>query len=162
MKPFEIKFDIIGEIRHGSPYNLAELNIIGKSDFIIKRNNDWQNIQSWTKDYKYLALVKWDLKNSDPGFKVILFDSKKGQLKKTDRISGCCNKIKLEKELNIACEIFTLTSQPNEKKEYGIVNEKIKTGCNNGRFHNNSNIFFSHFCWRNYLLDEASNGNSRL
>ena len=126
MKPFEIEFNIISEIRHGSPYNLAELNVIGKSDFKIKRNNDWQNIQTWTKDYKYFALVQWDLKNNEPGFRVILFDSKKGQLKKTDRISGCCNKIKLDSELNVDCEIFTLTSQPTEKKEFGIITEKIK------------------------------------
>src|SRR5690606_19850820 len=102
----------------------------GKSDFTMKRNNDWQNIQAWTKDFKHFALVKWDLKNSDPGFKVILFDSKKGQLKKTDRISGCCNKIKLDTELNINCEIFTLISKPTEKKEYGIITKKIKTGYN--------------------------------
>jgi hypothetical protein len=131
MKPFEIEFDIIGEIRHGSAYNLAELNIVGKSDFKIKRNNDWQNIQSWTKDYKYFAVVKWDIKNSEPGFRVILFDSKNGQLEKTDRISGCCNKIKFAKELNIDCEIFTLTSQPFKKREYGIITKKIKTGYSN-------------------------------
>lgn len=117
MKPFEIEFDIISEIRHGSPYNLAELNIIGKPNFKIKRNNDWQNIQTWTKDFKHFALIKWDLKNNEPGFRVILFDSKKGQLKKTDRIPGCCNKIKLDAELNIDCEIFTLTSNLSEKKE---------------------------------------------
>ena len=131
MKPFEIEFDIISEIRHGSPYNLAELNIIGKADFKIKRNNDWQNIQAWTEDYKYFALIKWDLRNNEPGFNVILFDSKKGQLKKTDRISGCCNKLKLDTELNIICEIFKLISKPTDKKEYGIVTEKIKTGYNN-------------------------------
>ena len=130
MKPFKIEFHIISEIRHGSPYNLAELNVIGKSDFKIKQNNDWQNIQTWTKDYKYFALIKWDLINNEPGFRVILFDSKKGQLKKTDRISGCCNKLKLDNELNIDCEIFTLTSQPTEKKEYRIISKKIKTGYN--------------------------------
>ena len=126
MNPFEIKFDIIGEIRNGSPYNLAELNIIGKPDFIIKKNNDWQNIQSWTKDYKYFILVKWDLKNNEPSFRVILFDSKKGQLKKTDRISGCCNTIKLNNDLNIDCEIFTIISKPTEKNEFGIVTKKNK------------------------------------
>jgi len=97
-----------------------------KSDFKIKRNNDWQNIQSWTNDYKYFALVQWDLKNNEPGFRVILFDSKKGQLKKTGRISGCCNKIKLDIELNVDCEIFTLNSQPKKNKEFGIITQKIK------------------------------------
>lgn len=130
MKPFKIEFDIISEIRHGSPYSLAELNVVGKPDFKIKRKNDWQNIQYWTKDYKYFALVKWDLKKNEPGFRVILFDSKNGQIKQSDRISGCCNKIKLDSELNIDCEIFTLISKPTEQKEYGIVTEKIKTVLN--------------------------------
>ena len=126
MKPFEIKFNIISEIRHGSPYSLAELNVSGKFDFTINQSNDWQNIQSWTKDFQYFALVKWDFKNSEPGFRIVLFDSNKGELKKTDRISGCCNKIKLDKDLNIDCEIFTLISKPTEKKEYGILTQKIK------------------------------------
>jgi hypothetical protein len=64
-----------------------------------------------------LHLSHWDIKNSEPGFRVILFDSKNGQLDKTDRIFGCCNKIKFAKELNIDCEIFTLTSQTIKKNE---------------------------------------------
>lgn len=120
MRPFKIKYEIISEIRHGSPYNLAELKIIGNSDFKINSNNDWQNIQAWSKDNRHFALVKWETKNSEPGFRVILFNSKQGKLIETERIAGCCNKLKLDNELNFEIEIFTLTSKSNEKKQYGI------------------------------------------
>lgn len=128
IKPFDIEINIISEIRHGSPYNVAELKIIGKPGFKIKRNNDWQNIQAWTDDNKYLALIKWDITLNEPGFRIALFDSMKGLLKKTDRIPGCCNTIKLNAELNIECEIFTLISKPNEEKEYGIIFRNFRIG----------------------------------
>ena len=132
MKPFQIKYNVIGEIRHGSPYNLAELETTEECKFSIEKNDNWQDKHSWTTNGKYFAQVKWDLENNEPGFRIIIFDSEKGEVMKTDRISGCCAKLKLNNELDINYETFTLISKPAEKKQYGIFKGKIKTGYNNG------------------------------
>lgn len=130
MKPFEIEFDIISEIRHGSLYNVASVSIIGNSNFRINPNNSWQDIQAWSDNSQYFALVNWDFKDSDPGFRVHIFDTRSGELIETDRISGCCHSLEIDNELNLDVEIFTLISKPNEKKQYGVTTKRIKTGYN--------------------------------
>ena len=129
MKPFQIKYKVISEIRHGSPYNIAELEIIGNSNFTIERNNNWQDKHSWSNSGDYFAQVKWELGNNEPGFKIILFHSEKGKIMETKRILGCCNKVKLTEDLDIVYETFTLISMKN-KKVYGIEKGRVKTGYN--------------------------------
>ena len=130
MKPFQIKYIIKSEIRHGSPYNLVELDIVGKPNFIIERNNNWQNKHSWSKNGKFFAQVKWDLINNESGFKIILFDSEKGEIMESEHISGCCDKLKLTDSLDIEYETFTLISI-GKKKGFGMVKGQVKTGYNN-------------------------------
>ncbi|WP_339924635.1 hypothetical protein [uncultured Cyclobacterium sp.] len=49
----------------------------------------------------------------------------------TDRIEGCCNALRLNKESDIEYETFTKVSKDGIKEEYGFVKEKIKTCYNN-------------------------------
>lgn len=127
MKPFQIKYKIISEIRHGSPYKVAEIETIGRCNFELKRFNDWQDIHSWSTDDKYLAQVKWDIEHNEPGFRIVLFDSELGQVMQTDRVVGCCHKIRLDNNVDIQYETFTLTSKADEKKQFGIIKGKIIT-----------------------------------
>lgn len=130
MRPFEIKFDTISEIRHGSPYNVARVSIIGDANFKIIPNNHWQDIQAWSDNSQYLALVNWDFIESNPGFRVHLFDTQSGELIKTDRIKGCCHSLKIDNELNLDMEIFDFNSEPTRKKLYRIATERINIGHN--------------------------------
>ena len=120
MKPFEIKFKHISEIRHGSPYNLVELKHTAHSNINIKAHNDWQDKQSWTSNGDYVALVKWDFVDEDPGFIIILLDTNSGKMTESSRIEGCCEKIILANDLHINYQTFTLISEKNKKKEYGL------------------------------------------
>ena len=120
MKPFEIKFKHISEIRHGSPYNLVELTHTAYKNLNLKSHNDWQDKQSWTSKGDYVALVKWDFVNSDPGFIVILLDTNSGEMTESRRVQGCCDKIILGDDLCVNYQTFTLISDNNEEKKYGL------------------------------------------
>jgi len=78
MRPFEIKYKHISEIRHGSPYNLVELTHTASTNINLKTHSDWQDQQSWSPNSDYVALVKWNFVNSAPGFIVVLLDTNTG------------------------------------------------------------------------------------
>jgi hypothetical protein len=126
MKPFEIKFKHISEIRHGSPYNLVELTHTACRNINIKAHNDWQDKQSWSSNGNYVALVKWDFVNEDPGFIVILLETNSGKMTQSSRIKGCCEKITISNDLFINYQTFTLISDNKERKEYGLKEGIIK------------------------------------
>jgi len=126
MKPFEIKFKHISEIRHGSPYNIAELTHTPYRNINLKANNDWQDKQSWSPNGNYVALVKWDQIKGYPGFIVILLDTNSGEMNESNRIQGCCDKIILDNDLYVKYQTFTLISLNNEEKKYGLKKGQIK------------------------------------
>jgi hypothetical protein len=126
MKPFEIKFKYISEIRNGSPYNLVELTHNADREVDLKANDDWQDRQSWTRNGDFVALVKWNFINGEPGFLIILLDTNKGEITKSNRIQGCCHKIRLKNDLCLSYQTFTLVSEKNEEKKYGLKNGIIK------------------------------------
>jgi len=45
----------------------------------------------------------------------------------TDWIKGCCDSVRLRNDLSIYCETFTLISEQNEKKIYGLKSDEIKS-----------------------------------
>lgn len=126
MRPFELKFNHISEIRHGSPYNLVELTHSPYRNIDLKNHNDWQDRQSWTTKGDYLALVKWEFINSDPGFVVILLDTDSGDMSESNRVQGCCHKIILNNDLCVKYQTFTLISENDDEKKYGLKDGKIK------------------------------------
>ena len=134
MKPFEIKFKHIGEIRHGSPYNLVELSHNANIKINLKANDDWQDKQSWTRSGDFVALVKWNFIKGEPGFIIILLDANTGKITKSSRILGCCHKIRLSNDLCLKYQTYTLISEKNEEKKYGLKDGNIKL--------NKKNVFF--------------------
>jgi len=125
MKSFQIKYKHISEIRHGSPYNLAELEIVGENRIKIEPNNSWQDKHSWSKNGKYVAQIKWDFENNAPGFRVIIIDTATGGKLQSDWIQGCCHKLRLRNDLSIYYETFTLISENMKKKIYGLKSNEI-------------------------------------
>ncbi|MCB0381539.1 MAG: hypothetical protein KDD24_09800 [Flavobacteriales bacterium] len=126
MRPFQIKYKNIGEIRHGSPYNLADIVIIGTIKFSIEKNNSWQDKCSWSRDGNNVALVKWKHIKSEPGFIIIVINSHTGKQLHSNWIQGCCHKVRLRNDLTIYYETFTLISEQNGKKVYGLKSNEIK------------------------------------
>ena len=88
----EIQFINKREIRMGAEFNICKLNIIGK----VKPNlsgDDFQDILCWSLDFNFLALVRWNINNNNPGFNVYIINCKQNDVKKSDRIEGCCESI---------------------------------------------------------------------
>ena len=80
------------EIRMGSSFQICELDLKGRWTPNLP-NYDWQNIYAQSDNKRYLALVAWDTENNEPGFKIIIIDSKNKSMSETKRINGCCESI---------------------------------------------------------------------
>ena len=126
MKPFKITFKYIKEIWHGSPYNTADLIHTNYKNIKLETNNDWQDKFSWSPNNEFLALVKWKIIKADPGFSIILLNTKTGEMTESPRIRGCCESIDLDDDLFVTYEIFTLIDEGNQKKKYGLKNDTMK------------------------------------
>ncbi len=124
--PFSISFNIISEIRHGSPYNIAHLMIDRDFPFQINIKESWQDKYSWSPNKYGLVLIKWDIVENNPAFKIYTFDLKNKKLEISNRINGCCHKIKIRNDLTSNYEVYTLLKE----KGFGIKLGENKTGNN--------------------------------
>jgi hypothetical protein len=126
MKPFKIKFKNCTEIWHGSPYNRADLIHTYHKNIKLDYNNDWQDKISWSPNNEFLVLVRWKIIEADPGFSIILLNTKTGEMTESKRIRGCCESINLNDDLFVNYEIFTLIDEGNQKIKYGLKNDTMK------------------------------------
>jgi len=126
MKPFKITFKNSKEIWHGSPYNRADLIHTNYKNIKLGTNNDWQDKFSWSPNNEFLALVKWEIIDADPGFSIMLLNTKTGEMTETSRILGCCESIDLDDDLLVTYEVFTLINEDNKQKQYGLKNDTMK------------------------------------
>ncbi|MES2765875.1 MAG: hypothetical protein V4642_08410 [Bacteroidota bacterium] len=125
MNSVHIKYEVISEIRHGSPYNLAKLYVADNS-FYIQPDAHWQDKHAWSQDNRYLAQIQWAINNDEPGFFIMMFDRATGEVVRSKRIIGCCNELFLGNDLIIHYETYTLVSFKNEKQKYGLVKGTIQ------------------------------------
>ncbi|TQI71201.1 hypothetical protein JM79_2128 [Gramella sp. Hel_I_59] len=125
--PFSIRFNIISEVRHGSPYNIAHLIIDEDFPFQIKSKESWQDKYCYSINKNGLVLIKWEIVANNPAFKIYTFDLKNKELDISNCINGCCHKIKLRNDLTSNYEVYTLLNE----KEFGIKIGENKTGNNN-------------------------------
>jgi hypothetical protein len=114
-KPLQIDFINPCEIRMGSPYNLCEIRLTGKTKIKIE-NNAWQDLALYTKDKRYLILVKWNLEKNEPGFHFVIFNIATGDKVISDRIMGCLNSMEFEKG-KIKYNKFHYTGEKTEDGE---------------------------------------------
>lgn len=85
-------FSSVTEIRMGSPYHFAELEIVGK--WVPESPDyDWQDLFAESPNRRYLVLVAWMIKNNDPGFRFVLIDKKEKAVRESERIAGCCQSL---------------------------------------------------------------------
>lgn len=86
-RPFDIRLTNVGEVRMGSPYNLCNIELVGKHNIKLAQTG-WQDLYAWTEDSKRLVLVKWDFENNEPGFHLFLVNSENGKTLESPRIFG--------------------------------------------------------------------------
>lgn len=86
-----VSFSNKQEIRHGSPYMMAELHITGIE--LNLPNNEWQDKFAISNDEKWLVLVNFDLSDNTPGFVFYIIDLDSKQITTTERYFGLLNDV---------------------------------------------------------------------
>lgn len=94
-KDFKVNFIDKIEIRMGSPYNHCKVKFKG---FKLPEMEEggYQDLLSWSGDFKYLALVKWNINSrNEPGFNIYVADTDEEKIVFcSKRIEGICKAIK--------------------------------------------------------------------
>ena len=108
MNKFTIKFDLLGEVRMGSPYNAVKVVLDG--EYVPDTSGFTFQDKALVSDGLTCYLVQWDLVENIPGFIVWKIDSQKNQLSKSNRVNGCCDGI-LIKENQLICKVWKWDSQ---------------------------------------------------
>ena len=83
------------EIRMGSPYRCADLELQG--EWVPELPDaDWLNLIAESDNGRYLALVAWDIADdNDPGFRLFVIDKKEKAVRQSGRIQGCCRTLEV-------------------------------------------------------------------
>src|ERR1700694_2214266 len=84
-----IAFTNCGEIRMGSPFQCCAIVLEGPWVPDIP-TTDWQNLSAASPDGRYAALVRWDTPRNEPGFRLFTVDLIERAVRRSRRISGCC------------------------------------------------------------------------
>lgn len=96
-KPLDVK--IVGkstEIRMGSPYSICILELVGTT--IRMTLEGFYNKYAWSRDNKFLILIKWDIEENEPGFQFYILNTKSGSFIISERISGFVNNLKVNNQ----------------------------------------------------------------
>jgi hypothetical protein len=89
---YEITFKNIVDIRMGSPFNGAKVELRG--DFVpLFTNETFQDIYTISNDGLICFLVEWVHINNNPAFRVWKIDARQRNVLKSNRIEGCCKGI---------------------------------------------------------------------
>ena len=109
---YSLDFKNKGEIRMGSPYNLADVRLSGEfvPDF---RGCEFQDKGSVNQTGDAVALVQWAIENNSPGVIVWMISEKDRLLKKSRRLSGCCEGIRFLNDGSLE-----LTVSDNVRRKY--------------------------------------------
>ena len=80
------------EIRMGA-MDVCELRLEGR--WVPKLPSDgWQNLWAQSSNGRLLALVAWAIsKKNEPGFRIVVIDSRAKLVHKGKRMAGCCTSI---------------------------------------------------------------------
>lgn len=93
-RPFQVVFKNAHEIRMGSPYNTCDIELVGTDKIQLPKAN-WQDKFAWSSDSKILVLVKWNIDNNNPVFKLIFIDTETGAIQESIKILGAVNSLRV-------------------------------------------------------------------
>jgi hypothetical protein len=93
---YNIEFEVLGEIRMGSPYNGANVKLSG--DFVPELGDfTFQDIYLVSENGRTCYLVQLAI-DKDPGFIVWKIDADNNKVTKSSRIEGCCDSLFYDNE----------------------------------------------------------------
>lgn len=125
----KIKFKNKREIRMGSPYNFADIEISGIDLNLPKFS--WQDKYVISKNIKTIILVYFEFQKNEPTFKLYKIDIENGKAKSSKRILGLLNKIQIVNEtIKINKFVHDKTKSLETRNENGEIccnfNEEIE------------------------------------
>lgn len=89
----DVNFVNCDEIRMGSPFKTCELVIRGVGWVPNLDLDSWQDLIAYSPDDNKVALIKWDIKENEPGFRVFEIDLAEKKVSSSKRIAGCCKRV---------------------------------------------------------------------
>jgi hypothetical protein len=80
------------EIRMGSPFRIAHMRLEG--DWVPDLpEGAWQDLYAHSDNGKMTALIRWDIPNNEPGFRLVIIDVQHKTVDESERIPGCCESL---------------------------------------------------------------------
>lgn len=117
MIPYKLSFDKISEVRMGSPFNKANVVLVG-SYIPSMLGYEFQDVGLVCKNGTTCALVQWDIQANEPRFRVWILNQKKERTVISQPLDGAC--ISLE-ELNEDIVVKVWSFNSSSKK--GVLRE---------------------------------------
>jgi hypothetical protein len=114
--PFQVNFIEPREVRMGSPYNLCSIKVSGSNKLHLEENA-WQDKLAWSKDFKYLVLIKWNFEKNEPSFHFVIYNVETGENKISERIFGLLNDIEIVENKILYNKFFLKERFQNEDIE---------------------------------------------
>lgn len=94
-RPIRVRFVDPCEIRMGSPYNCCRVVLTGRwVPELPHRGEGYQDLSARSRAGDHLGLVHWDIRNNDPGFRVVVIHISSRKVTRSRRILGCCKSLK--------------------------------------------------------------------
>lgn len=109
---YQLKF--ANQVKIGSsPYNYAEVVLSGEYVPNLKLYR-FQDKGCLNKTRTLVVLIQWAITNNEPGFIVWLISEVDLSVKKTDRFSGCCEKVFFNDDGNVEINYQTEEKMRNK------------------------------------------------
>ena len=115
---FDVEIHSANEIRMGSPYKVCHLRFSGEWVPDLPET-DWQDIVVWNENRSKVALVRWEVPQNIPGFRIIVVDPTNKSVKTSERFQGCCQSIAWTGPNRIAWMPFRTSKVPARSIESG-------------------------------------------
>lgn len=101
---YKLEFINSCEIRMGSPFNIADVKLTGQ--FVPNFDGiEFQDKGRTSESKNEVLLVQWMIIDNDPGFIVWKISATDHSIKKSSRISGCCQNIEFQEQGNATVTI---------------------------------------------------------
>jgi len=89
MIPYKLSFNNISEVRMGSPFNKANVTLVG-SYVPSLAGKEFQDVGLVCKNGIKCAIVQWDLVENEPRFKIWILDQETEKASISEPIVGAC------------------------------------------------------------------------
>lgn len=122
---YQFSFTVWGEIRMGSPYNSADVDLQGGFAPAWVPRRSVQDLAALSADGNTCLLVEWQIdEKGDPGFRLWKLEDRERRVSVSARIVGCCQSLSLTADGSVELECF---HYPNYVKHHVTAFEEKKS-----------------------------------